>query len=419
MRRDLLLLVLMIGGAAAGLVWWGQWFESERPQATSPALEIPRSSAPDAFSPTIRVNLTPAPRRSLTIEIDGPYEIRPAGSREVLARGDRLRPAEVSAAAVGLRVGGQSYPVSRLEIVPDSSPSIWIGDHQYRGSVRIYREANRTLRAVNHLPLEEYLASVVDSEMPAAFPDAARQAQAIVARTYALYQMTREHPLFDLYASTQSQRYLGTQYREANGRRLAGESESSRAAVRATSGMVVVYDGRLFCTYYSAVCGGRTTLGHEVFSDAAPPLQSVSCDWCEAARFYRWTSRASKSELSADLKRHLAGSGRSFEALQSLQRMRGEAYDHRAVYHASDGRRQYEFSAVDLRRCLGSVALHSPHFDVHDEGHSLVFNGRGHGHGVGFCQWGARGQALAGRGALDIVRHYYPGAAVVIVADAE
>jgi stage II sporulation protein D len=411
-----LLFVLMIGGAGAGLVWWGGYSGAARQQANAPALQIPRSPAADAFSPTVRVNLTPTPKRALTVRIDGRYQVRPAGSREVLGSGNRLGPSEVSATAVGLRIGEREYPVSRLEIVPGSSPSVWVGDHQYRGSVRIYRQADRTLLAVNHLPLEDYLAGVVDSEMPAAFPQAARQAQAIVARTYALYQMTRAHPLFDLFASTQSQKYLGFQYREPDGRRLAGESESSRAAVRATGGMALVHDAELFCTYYSAVCGGRTTPGDQVFSDAAPPLQSVACDWCEAARLYRWTSRASKADLSADLKRHLAGSGRSFGTLLSLRRTQGAAYDHRAIYRAGDGRRDYEFSAVDLRRCLRSIDLHSPHFDVRDNGSSLVFDGHGHGHGVGLCQWGARGQALAGREALEIVRHYYPRATVVAMA---
>ena len=77
---------------------------------------------------------------------------------------------------------------------------------------------------VNVVPLEDYVASVVDGEMPATFPEAARQAQAIVARTYVLYQIqtARVSPLFDVYATTRSQNYLGYQYRGRDGKRLCG-----------------------------------------------------------------------------------------------------------------------------------------------------------------------------------------------------
>src|SRR4029077_15905930 len=127
----------------------------------------------------------------------------------------------------------------------------------------------------------EYTASVVDGEMPAAFPDEARKAQAIVARTYALYQkrVAARGSIADLFASTRSQKYLGYQYREG-GKLLAGESESSRKIAAATRGQVCHYHGKIFCTSYCAVCGGNTVRGTEVFSDAGAPLVSVKCDFC-------------------------------------------------------------------------------------------------------------------------------------------
>src|SRR5258708_36314358 len=117
--------------------------------------------------------------------------------------------------------------------------------------------------------------------MPAAFPEEARKAQAIVARTYALYQkqVADGGSIADLFASTRSQKYLGYQYREG-GKLLAGESESSRRIAAATRGQVCHYQGKIFCTYYCAVCGGSTVRGTEVFSDAAPPLVTVNCDFC-------------------------------------------------------------------------------------------------------------------------------------------
>src|SRR5690606_37508645 len=113
---------------------------------------------------------------------------------------------------------------------------------KYRGTVRLHRVGRAKLLAVNVLPLEDYVAAVVDAEMPAAFPIAARQAQAIVARTYAI-SCRREatHRLFDVYASPRSQNYLGVVYRGTGGRLLAGETPAGRAAAEATAGIVCTH----------------------------------------------------------------------------------------------------------------------------------------------------------------------------------
>src|SRR5438128_5349514 len=68
--------------------------------------------------------------------------------------------------------------------------------------------------------------------------------------------------------------------------------------------------------------------------------------------------------------------------------------------------------AVELRQLLGYSRLPSLLFDVSPEGGVVVFRGRGSGHGVGLCQWGARARALAGGTYRDILAHYYPGAEI-------
>jgi stage II sporulation protein D len=281
--------------------------------------------------------------------------------------------------------------------------------------VQLFRQARGRILAVNVVPLEDYIASVLDSEMPADFPPAARQAQAIVARTYALYELqeSRDHPYFDVFASTRSQKYLGAQYRDLRGRLLAGESESSRQAVAQTAGMVCTYHGRVFSTYYTAACGGRTTAGREVFRDAAPPLSSVSCDWCCESRFYRWSTETSRTQLDEALHRCFASRKLPFDGLATIAIARNSARDGVPVLNVSDGTRRLSVSAADLRRELSSSTLPSPNFLVRDAGDVIHFEGRGHGHCVGFCQWGARGQALAGHTPLDIIRYYYRDAEIV------
>ena len=419
MRRAVPVIILFV--ATAGLVLLGFPGDERKNNGTrSPVRHtslLIEQSAPSGFSPLIRVNVTPASGETLRIGIDGEYQIVPVGSSKVLGRAIRLERASVTTTATGIRIGSNLYPVSRLEIVPEKSPSVWVGRHQYRGTVRLFRRSGGVIVVVNVLPLEDYLASVVDSEMPLKFPTAARQAQALIARTYALYQMqaSADHPFFDVHATTQSQKYLGYQYRDQNNRRLAGESHNSREIVKRTRGMVCTYRGRIFCTYYSAVCGGRTTAGKNVFSDAALPLQSVECRWCRDAKRYRWKVDYAKPEAQSRLAQHFHAQGRPFGTLQEILPIKNGAGIGEKTFHIGDGRHSYPISSQELRRILSSSKIYSQDFSIQLSANRLIIEGRGHGHGAGLCQWGARGLARAGKNVLQIIQHYYPGSDVVVM----
>ena len=385
-----------------------------RQNRSQPVLEIKPANRP-LFSPTVRVNLTSSPVKSIKLAVDASYRVHRVGGSETITSGTLLKSATVSLTKNGFQLGRRRWSGSQIEINSAKSPSIWIDGHQYRGTVRLFRKSDDRFIAVNVLPLEEYLASVVDSEMPAAFPQAARRAQAVVARTYALYQMqeARRHPHFDLYASSRSQRYLGVQYRDAKGRRLAGETKSGRNVVRETSGVACITSGKIFCTYYSAVCGGRTTAGKSVFADAAAPLQSVECNWCREADRYRWKRTVSRSAAGSALKEYFKSRGKPFGRLTRFAGPSQVVSTPATLFRVADGTRDYRVSAVVLRRNLFPSTLPSTRFSVRENGGNIEFHGRGHGHGVGLCQWGARGLALTGKDFAEILQFYYPGSRLV------
>ena len=393
--------------------------KSARPVVASPA----RIKPPDnetassatinlAAAPLIRVNVTPGGASSLQIEVRGPYSVRLAGTSREMGTGAALASAKVTATPTGLKIGNSIFNTTRLEIVPRNDPAVRVNDHLYRGTMRLFRRKDGLVSAVNVLPLEEYLASVVDSEMPAAFPEATRQAQAIVSRTYALYQMARADraAVYDLFSSQRSQKYLGVEYTTDTGRRLAGESESSRRAVAETRGVVCTHRGQLFCTYYSAVCGGATTNGSELFSDAAPILKSVPCEWCRDSEYYRWNCALDRHEFLEQVQTLGSLSG-----LTSIQQTSGPGGGSISRFWITDGKKSLDVTGVELRERFPAATLRSPHFTLSLEKDEVRAEGRGHGHGVGFCQWGARGQGLVGKTAHEIVRHYYPSAELVVV----
>jgi stage II sporulation protein D len=416
-----------VATALCGAVLWSLYAVSvETPSAVvsnqPPALQIRRPaaavSAARAVSqpaarkpePVIRINLTPAPQAQLSVGVRGPYVIRAVGSGDVLQRGEELAEANVKGSSSGITIGKKSFHDSRIEIVPAKSDLVVAERHAYHGSLQIERQKSGKLTAINVVALEQYVSGVIDAEMPAAFPPAAREAQAIVARTYALWQMQHAEPAahYDVFATVRSQKYLGVDYVNDRGRKLAGESASSRAAAAATRGKVCVSQGKLFCTYYSAVCGGRTNAGREIFDDADAVLRSVPCEWCSESDKYRWNAELSLAEFKTGLKKALGGKAPS--DIKTIRQTAGPGAGVIAHFEIGDGKKSTTVNGIALRQSLPNGKLLSPHFAMRLQSGKVHFEGQGFGHGAGLCQWGARGQAQSGKLAVEIVRYYYPGA---------
>jgi stage II sporulation protein D len=109
----------------------------------------------------------------------------------------------------------------------------------------------------------------------------------------------------------------------------------------------------------------------------------------------------------------LGAQGKPFGVLVSIRRTSRSDAIREPTFEVSDGNRRYRLSAFDLRRQLNPSKVPSYQFEAKIADGVLVLEGRGHGHGVGLCQWGARGMGEAGSGPLAILHHYYPGAEVV------
>jgi stage II sporulation protein D len=147
--------------------------------------------------------------------------------------------------------------------------------HLYRGSIQVDVVSGK-LRAINFVGLEQYLYGVVPSEMPFTWLPEALKAQAVVARSYAL--ATRKTGAFDLYPDTRSQVYLGIEH----------EKLSTTAAVDATAGQVVLYQGQVAKTYFFSTSGGRTASAEDVWGEPVPYLVSVSDPYDSISPYHNW-----------------------------------------------------------------------------------------------------------------------------------
>ena len=371
------------------------------------------SRTPQATVPPIRVLLRDGPVRSAKVAVHGPCQWRPAGADQVLAEDDRLAPVVLRASPDGIASGARTWPMDRLELVPERDGSLFVDDHSYRGHVRLLKQADGTLLVVNVVDLEAYVASVTSGEMPPSFPQAARRAQAVAARTYAMFQMkTRTaEAAFDVYDTVRDQHYPGRSW----------ETTDSLEAAAFTRGIVATYDGCVFCAYYSACCGGATANASHVPTfrkNAVPALAGVPCSWCrlpENERF-AWLVELQREELSDKLRGYFASRGvtiREVEDLAVASRFADGRADRLRVTHSGGSLR---LAARDFRSAVGGYArIRSTRFDVQRREDGFLVSGTGWGHGVGMCQWGARGLAENGRDCVEIVKYYYPGCGLAMV----
>jgi stage II sporulation protein D len=308
--------------------------------------------------------------------------------------------------ADGIALGTRTLAQPAIALVPSKDASLTLNGKRYRGQALLRRTPAGKLDLLNVLPVDQYLYSVLGSESYRSWPPAALEAQAIAARSYAFWRMaTRRDVDFDVFDTVLDQNYLG----------LSSETPEFRAAVDRTAGVVLLYQMKLFRCYYHSTCGGQTEAVDRVFPD--PPLLPLSgtrCGFCTPSNLYHWRREIAKAEVAAALRR----AGVNIQDLASLEVTQrtpsGRAGEIVAV--TSDGRR-LAFPGADFRLKIGAQHLPSTCFQLQATRSGYLFEGRGCGHGVGMCQWGARGMAAAGRSATEIVRHYYPGAELQRLAD--
>ena len=360
--------------------------------------------------PPVRVLLRGGSKESFQIRVAGPYRIVPPSDWRILAQGESLEASEVVATSDGIQIGGRSFSLDRVMVVPISPEGLWLDDRRYRGRLLLVRRDEDRISAINVVSLDDYLASVINGEMPEDFPPAAREAQIIAARTYTLYQLKTfgsDHD-YDVHDNARSQMYRGIEFRDEAGRPLLAETAVSRQLAQATHGIVLLYQGRIFCSYYSAVCGGHSLDGRAVFRDATPPLVGVACDDCRDAVNYRWERSIDRATFHARVNDYLAEQGENLGTLVSVEVDEQAAGDlPKVTLTGSDG--SLVISTDTLRRFVLKVeALPSAMFTIEADAGAVLIKGRGWGHGVGLCQWGARHQANTGRTSAEILRHYYP-----------
>ncbi|MBT9312094.1 SpoIID/LytB domain-containing protein [Leptothoe kymatousa] len=270
---------------------------------------------------------------------------------------------------------------------PSNNGFVWIGDRWYRGRVELV-PGEDGVTAINHVDIDDYLYSVVGSEMPTSWPQEALRSQAVAARSYAVYHRGKARGRsFDLNSTQSSQVYKG----------INGEAGSTRSAVDATEGKVLTHAGRVIEAVFHSSSGGHTENSEHVWSKAVPYLKGVP-DFDQNAPVYSWRSEFSLEEVG-----DLIGYPGTIEAVEVLSRSpQGRAK--RMNIMGDEGT-----LTITGNTFRNKLKLRSTKFDLAVNPEGITVSGNGFGHGIGMSQWGARGMAERGHEHDEILTHFYKG----------
>jgi stage II sporulation protein D len=342
----------------------------------------------------IRVGILREQER-VVIMSDRPIELRAGAAPRA------LDPAayEIAASGSGLEIAGVGRVDSPLRLAPAAGARLYVAIRPYRGILEVRRTPAGRITVINEVDLEEYLYGVLKMEVDPRWPADALKAQAVAARTLALYSLSRfSSEGYDVRATTESQVYGG----------VLAEDARTTAAVDATRGQVLTYDGRPIFAAYHSDSGGHTESSELVWGGRYAYLRAVADPYSAAQP---WTVRVELSALEDRLRR----AGRGVAGLKGVEVVEVTPSGRAGYVRITSAQGTVILRGTELRTIVGAETLKSTLFTVRvtsDEQPSAEFSGRGSGHGVGMSQWGARGQALLGRSYLDILRFYYSGVSV-------
>lgn len=379
------------------------------------------------------------PRISIGIISDGGFGLAPQGRWDISASDDGIiyTPLEPDALMEvrGVTIGRNFHWQSKQTF-------------HYLGSMRVLRREGSPSVLVNTLPMEQYLESVVSSEMAPDAPEEFIKAHTVISRSWALRKLeggvgegegrvgkiaepgrildwdeSSDHrgSGFDLCSDDHCQRYQGADC----------VTDKVRRAVKATEGLVLTdADGRIADARFSKCCGGHTELFSSCWEDRDLPYLTVRNDpYCDPAfarsrgfepelrkalkgfdadcRYYTWTAEIGRDEVRRNLKEKFGRDVGEILGLEVERRSKaGRAVSLRITGSESSLSLGKELM---IRRLLSPSHLYSSAIEIAPEAGGFRIKGRGWGHGVGLCQIGAAAMALAGYDAAQILGFYYPG----------
>lgn len=296
----------------------------------------------------------------------------------------------------------------------DANETININSKKYRGRIKILLK-NSKIEIVNQMGIEDYVKGVMTKEMPIGNGIEnyqALKAFSICVRTYAFNKIKEQKDFFDIYTDTRDQVYGG----------VDGETDYTNKIVDETAGQILTYEYGPATIFYHSTCGGFTEDVENVFGkESIPYLTSVedgSDHYCKISPRYEWKENYSE-EVFVDrlFKSDLIESNNyRVDNIEIISRFGSGRVNKLKISLLDKNGNEKTITLIgnNMRSVIKSgdnkSILKSNYFEVElNQNKEIVIDGKGSGHGVGMCQWGAIGQSKLGVDYLNILSHYFPG----------
>ncbi|NWF97455.1 MAG: SpoIID/LytB domain-containing protein [Nitrospirae bacterium] len=276
----------------------------------------------------------------------------------------------------------------KIEKLGNMKGTLLVMGTKYTGDIEVWKGDNG-LYIINELPLEEYIKDVVAAEVSSDWDIEALKAQAVVSRTYALYQKKISGgSLYHIASSVLHQVYKGN-----------NPDARVAFAVEETKGEILTYNNIPIAAFYHSTCGGKTENPEEVFGKSYPYLKSVETK-CDLSPYSEWERSMDIKEIEKALNIPLI-KNISIASYTSTNRVK--------ELNIITDSGVLKIPSTEFRKAIGWSRLPSTNFSISKDNNTFYFEGKGYGHGVGMCQWCALKMAREGKNYKEILSYFYPG----------
>ncbi|MFW6135167.1 MAG: SpoIID/LytB domain-containing protein [Elusimicrobiota bacterium] len=408
--------------------------------------------------------------KEITISSEKKLNIHEIPSMKMLFVQEKVHPLKINAETHSIKVNNQQYPsIEGIKIIPEEGGLIQVGERKYRGEIEIVNNQG-SFNVINIIEIEEYLYGVLKKEISPEWPEDVLKAQAIAARTFALFNINKYIDQgYNICATTNSQAYGGVYH----------EHPATNKAVNDTRGIIITYEGEPINAVYHSDSGGYTENSEDVWGGYIPYLRSVPSDYENnlSPPNHSWDCFITEQELLSKLDRQGFQITRIIDIVIAEKTESGRV---KSVEIIGDNNQKITLKTNDFRLLIGPTLIRSSLFEIDkigekeeeiipdngkpdipeqeietsqkpvreilkekkdfsiselinllnrpreekepekvslpetEENHKsgdiiFAFIGQGNGHGVGLSQWGAHGMAAQGHNYEDILKYYYQG----------
>lgn len=309
-----------------------------------------------------------------------------------------LSPGNINIKILGDKIIVGKYNL-KLPVKIKSELYLLVNKKLYRGNIIIRLSKNGKLNIINEVNIEDYLKGVLPKEVNSDWNIEVLKAQAVISRSYAIKNMQRHSSdNFNLCSSVHCQVYGGASI----------EKEKCNKAINDTKKQIVTFKGELAQTVFHASCGGYTEDPKYIWDwkqETPAYLKGTKDKYCSKSPHNKWNCTISETTI----RKKLLNAGYKIDTIKNIK-LSGNTVGHAKEFVIIKHKKgTLKLNTYKFRLAVDSHLIKSAMInDIHKKGESFIFTGRGWGHKIGLCQWGAKEMAEKGFSYKDILNHYYP-----------